>query len=387
MVAFVFSLIFWIIGLVAWLILFFIKNTDQERVYIRKSDGKLFHSEPYDYYAEKYDIKTEENITYPGRKWSTIPLAFGAVLCVVLLLVSILVTVPTGHTGVLTTFGNVEEQTLDSGMHSKKPWQKVVCMDNRVQKETVELSCFSKDIQEVEIKYTINYQIDKENAQNIYRTIGVDYYDLVVKPSIAEAVKVVTARYTAENLVSTRADLAEEIEQLLEESLYNYNVKVVSTAIEDMDFTDEFTSAVEAKQVAVQNKLKAQTEQEQKTMEAEQQAERSKIEANAQAEVSKIQANADKDVAQIGADSAEYQGRKEASIAMQRLASINGWTVLTTDDGLNEIYKADGTKVTSEELAIGAQKLMNYYYIQQWDGVLPETIAGEDNVLALIGLK
>lgn len=72
--------------------------------------------------------------------------------------------------------------------------------------------------------------------------------------------------------------------------------------------------------------------------------------------------------------------------ALQRLASINGWTVIQTEEGLNELYKADGTKVAAEELTKGTEKLMRYYYIQQWNGILPETIAGEDNVMALIGL-
>ena len=90
-------------------------------------------------------------------------------------------TVPTGHTGVVTTFGRVENTTLDSGVHFVLPWQQVVKMDNRVQKQTVELSCFSSDIQEVNLTYTINFQIKKSDAQNIYRTIGVDYYATVIK--------------------------------------------------------------------------------------------------------------------------------------------------------------------------------------------------------------
>ena len=65
------------------------------------------------------------------------------------LFLSCIQTVPTGHTGVVTTFGKVENTTLDSGVHFVLPWQKVVKMDNRVQKATVTLACFSSDIQEV----------------------------------------------------------------------------------------------------------------------------------------------------------------------------------------------------------------------------------------------
>jgi regulator of protease activity HflC (stomatin/prohibitin superfamily) len=261
-------------------------------------------------------------------------------------------------------------------------------MDNRVQKTTVELSCFSADIQEVSMKYTLNYQIDKANAQEIYRTVGVKYYATIVEPNIAEAVKVATAKYTAEQLVQTRSNLAKDIEALLEENLGRYNIKVSSTAIEDMDFTDAFTNAVEAKQVAEQKKKQAEIEQAQALAQAENDKKIAETNAKANAEVAKIQANADKEVAQIAADSAEYQGKKEAAIALQRLASINGWTVITeTVDGkeIHVLYKADGSKVTAQELEAGAKRLIEYYYTQQWDGKLPETMLG-DGSNTLIGL-
>ena len=305
-------------------------------------------------------------------------------LALVLLVSSIVVSVDTGHTGVVTTFGRVEDYTFDSGVHLKAPWNNVVEMDNRVQKSTVKLECFSSDIQEVSCQYTLNYQIAKSNAQDIYRVVGVDYFDTVITPNVAESVKTIMAHYTAESLVSNRDTLAAEIEALLSEQLKKYNIELVSTAIEDMDFTDEFTNAVEAKQVAVQNKLKATTEQEQKTMEAQQAAARAKIDAEANAEVAKIQARADMEVAQISADSAEYQGRKEAAIALQRLASINGWSVVAGEDGITHLYKPDGSEITSADLEAGTKNLMTYYYVDQWNGVLPTYYVSDGNVSAIL---
>ena len=104
-----------------------------------------------------------------------------------------------------------------------------------------------------------------------------------------------------------------------------------------MDFSDEFTSAVEKKQVAVQNKLRAQ------------------IDANAAAEVAKIGAQADLEVTKIQADAAEYAGQKEAA----KNKAISG--CLT-------------------------EHLIRYYYIQQWNGKLPETYLGSDNVSTIIGI-
>lgn len=245
-----------------------------------------------------------------------------AIIVLVLLLaaaigLSCVTTVPTGHTGVVTTFGSVEDYTFDAGVNIKLPWQKVVMMDNRIQKQTVNLSCFSSDIQEVSMVFTVNYQINKANAQVIYRTIGINYYDTVITPCITEATKVVTAKYSAEALVGQRTDLAAEIENELTQSLEKYNIEIVSTSIEDMDFTDAFTNAVEEKQVAEQNRLRAQTE-----------AETKKIEAEAAAEVERIKAQADADAQLIRAEAEAEANRKIAESLTEGVLSnkfIDSW--------------------------------------------------------------
>jgi len=300
----------------------------------------------------------------PLKKIACAPLILGIVLGALVVWFGCIASVPTGHTGVITTFGRVENETLDAGFNMKAPWQKVIKMDNRVQKANTTLSCFSSDIQEVTVSYTLNYQIDKSNAQEIYKTVGTSYYETVIVPNIAEAVKVVNARYTAEQLVGSRSELAAEIEVVLTENLAKYNIQVVSTAIEDMDFTDAFTNAVEAKQVAAQNKLQAEIEQAQKVMEqqaaaemaviqAQANAETAKIQAQANAETAKIKAEADLEVVKIEADGVEYAGQKEAA----------------------------ANKAISESLT---DELLEYYYIQNWNGELPDTYVGSDDVSTII---
>lgn len=263
----------------------------------------------------------------------------GILLSILILVLSCVGSIPTGCTGLVVTFGRVENVTLDAGICWTKPWQHIVTMDNRVQKQTVELQAFSSDIQEVSVKYTLNYQIDKENATVIYSTIGVNYYDTVVPPATAESLKTVTARYTAEELVSNRDKLAFEVEELLSESLSNFNVNIVSTSIEDIDFTDAFTDAVEAKQVAQQNKLKAQTEAEQKVIEAEANAKVQKVNAEAEAEVNKIKADAEAYAVRIKAE-AEAEANKEISASLTQelidYVKANGW------DGKLPVYSGDG---------------------------------------------
>ncbi len=249
-------------------------------------------------------------------------------LAIVFVLLGSIRTVPAGHTGVVTTFGRVENYTLNSGAHFVAPWRRVICMDNRVQKHTIELPCFSSDIQEVNVSYTVNYQISKQDAMTLYSTVGTDYYNIVIAPNIAESVKVATARYTAEALVGMRDSLANEIEDILGAKLAVYNIELVGTSIENMDFTDVFTNAVEAKQVAQQNKLRAQTEAEQRVIESE-----------AAAEIKKIEADA---------------------AAYERLAKAEA--------------EAEANRKISESLT---QNLIDYTYANSWNGQLPRIVSGE----------
>lgn len=275
-------------------------------------------------------FKKEGNST----KWKVNPKQLIALIGIVIMTGSCIAKVPTGHTGVVTTFGHVEDYTYEAGIHFKNPISSVINMDNRTQKETLELSCFSSDIQEVAITYTVNFQIDKENAQNIYRTIGVNYYDKIIVARVQDCVKTVAAKFSAENLVGSRNDFSIQIEEMLKTSLAEHNIQLVGASVENMDFTDAFTEAVEAKQVAEQNKLKAQTEAQQKVIEAE---------AAAQVKIIEAQAEADAILAKATAE-AEANAKLAASIT---------------------------------------EELIDYQYAEKWDGELPQ-ITGGDSVIPVL---
>lgn len=296
-------------------------------------------------------------ITKQGRltEWKLCKKQWLALLGVLLIVPAMFVTVPTGHTGIITTFGRVEDKTLEAGMHFKLPYQEVVSLDNRTQKQVLNLSCFSSDIQEIGVDYSINYQIRKENAQSIYKTIGKEYFETVMQPRILGTVKAMISKYDAENLVSSRESLNASILSELESQLSAYNIIVVNSSIENMTFSDAFTQAVEEKQVAVQNKLKAETEQEQKTYEKQQEAARNQIQAESEAKIAQIQANAEKEVLMIQADAAEYAGQKDAAI--------------------NHALAESLTDI-----------LIKYYEIKQWNGELPQYFVTSDGtVLPILG--
>ena len=281
------------------------------------------------------------------REWKTRPIQLLALaVLIVAVLASSVTVVPTGYTGILTTFGRVEQRTLSAGAHLILPWQNVVKMDNRTQKVHITTAAFSSDIQQVDLSLSVNFCIDQETAQELYRTVGINYYENVMSPRILENTKAVFSQYSAENLIAKRNSLSDMIQESTAADMKPYGITVVSIAIEDIDFTDAFTTAVEAKQVAAQNKLTAETEQAQKTMEERATAERAVIAANAEAEKSVIAANAELEVVKVQAEAALYAGEKEAEM----------------------------NKRISESLTPG---LLDYYWIKQWDGKLPTTVLGE----------
>ena len=281
-------------------------------------------------------------------KWGHMIGSFVALIVAIILAFSMIKTVPTGYTGILTTFGKVEPNTVSAGVHVIAPWQKIVKLDNRTQKVSVETDTFSKDIQQVKVSLAVNFCIDQATAQELYKTVGVNYYESVVLPRILENVKAVVAEYSAENLVAKRGELSDEILTRLTDDAAAYGINIISISVEDIDFTDEFTDAVERKQVATQNKLAAETEQAQKTMEEQAAADRAVISAKAKAEQDVIAANAELEVTKIQAEAALYAGEKEAEM----------------------------NKRIAESLT---PNLVKYYYIKQWEGVLPKTVLGEDN--------
>lgn len=112
------------------------------------------------------------------------PIVVATILTIILIVASCVAVVPTGYTGILTTFGKVEEKTIQSGINFVAPWQRVITMDNRTQKVHIDTSAFSSDIQQVDLKLAVNYCIDQNTAQTLYKTVGINYYDNIMFPRI-----------------------------------------------------------------------------------------------------------------------------------------------------------------------------------------------------------
>ena len=266
-------------------------------------------------------------------------IAGAAVLLAILVAATCTATVETGYTGIVTTFGRVEDVTLEAGLHFKSPFQRIITMDNREQKPRFTTEAFSSDIQQVNVTGSINYAINKKTAMNLFKEVGTDYFNKLVNPRMLEITKGVFSKYTAENLVANREKLSESIREGLYSELEGYGINVISLSIENIDFTDAFTDAVEAKQVAAQRKLQAEIEQSQMTMETQQQAERQRINAEAEANVARINADAEAYAVKV---------RSEA--------------------------EAEANKKIAESLT---QNLIEFNQVKAWDGKLPTYVSGE----------
>ena len=270
-----------------------------------------------------------------GGKKNKVPLIVGIVVIAAFAAVAILSSikiVPAGCTGVVTTFGEVSDTSLTEGLHFVIPFaQKVEVISNKIQIYEATADAVSKDLQAVSTKIAVNYRIRSEASARIFRDIGVDYKDVILMPTVQEGMKSVCAKYNAEQLISQRASVAEEIKTELEGKVNEYGIEIEKFNIVNFDFSKEFNEAIEAKQVAEQNLIKTRTEQNQAIVVAEAEAKKKVIAAEADAKAIKARADA----------------------------------------------QAAANKTISESLN---PSLIQYQTIERWNGVLPK-VAGSANPL------
>ena len=193
-----------------------------------------------------------------------------------------------GHTGVVVTLGKVDENVLQEGMHFKVPFvQQIVRIDNRIVKLEVDTEAFSKDLQTVSTTIAINYRVDPQKSYSIYKNIGAKYEDVLVTPAVNEVLKAITAQYTAEESVTNRSFISDGLIIGLNEKLNEIGLYVEDVNIINFDFSEAFINAIEEKQVAQQQLLKAETEKQMAITNAEAEAETIRIKAEAEAEANK----------------------------------------------------------------------------------------------------
>lgn len=209
-------------------------------------------------------------------------------LLVIIVAANSVCVVDAGHTGVVVTLGSVNDNVLQEGVHLKAPFiQQVVMIDNRITKLEVETEAFSKDLQTVKTTLAINYRVDTAKSYSIYKNIGADYESVLVVPAVNEVLKAITAQYTAEQSVTNRALISDGLVQGINEKLNDIGLYVTDVNIINFDFSEAYITAIEEKQVAQQQLLKAETEKQTAITNAEAEAEALRIKAEAEAAANK----------------------------------------------------------------------------------------------------
>lgn len=197
--------------------------------------------------------------------------------------------VPAGYRGVLLTFGKADEYPKGEGLGFKFPFiQSVVKMEVRTQKYEADATAASKDLQIVTAKIATNYRLVPGDVVKIYNTLGESYPERIIQPLEQEVVKATTAMYTAEELITRREEVRQEIKRLLTERLAERGIIVEEISITNFDFSESFNNAIEAKVVQLQNSETARNKMEQIKFEAQQRI----IEAQGKANATYIEAKA-----------------------------------------------------------------------------------------------
>lgn len=185
---------------------------------------------------------------------------FGAIaLGVVFALLTAVRVVGTGEIGVVTRFGKVTGRELSEGIHLVAPFgiEQAAIYDIKIQKQTEAAASASRDLQDVSTTLTLNFRLQSNRVKEIHQTIGVDYKDKLIEPALQEVFKASSAQFSAQELITQRAQVKAETFELLRERLDNFGIVVDDISIVDFTFSPAFTRAIEEKQIAEQNAQRA----------------------------------------------------------------------------------------------------------------------------------
>ena len=185
-----------------------------------------------------------------------------------------------GQRGVLLRFGAVTGAIKGEGLYFKIPFaEQVVLMSTQIQKYTAAVGSSSKDLQVVTTAVTLNYQLNASSVGETYRNMRQDYENRVIQPYIQEAVKSTTANFDAEQLITRRPQVKDELQTLLAERLAPLGIRVIQLSITDFQFSSTFQDSIEAKVKAVQQALEAENALKRVQFEAQQAITRAQAEA------------------------------------------------------------------------------------------------------------
>lgn len=259
-------------------------------------------------------------------------------LVVLIVLFNSFIIVNEGFIGVKYRFGKIVDDDLTAGLNLKIPFiEEVIQVDIREQVYYLEADAYTSDTQTVnDLRVKLNYYYDSTQLSNIIRNIGVSNVESkIIAPRVASITKDEIGRVKAEELVQSRYQVQQKIQDNLTQVLSSHGIIVSSFAVENISFDEAFEASIQAKVIAAQEALKMEN----KTKEKEEEAKQIIIAAQARADSEKIAADAEayaiQKVQEQLASSPNY-------IEYLKIFNWNGELPTVIGDGVNPFVVLDG---------------------------------------------
>lgn len=273
------------------------------------------------------------------------------VICFIVVAVAMVEIVPTGYTGVKTTFGQVNDEPAKSGFSVVVPFAQSIHNVNNKRQETTFDDIVWGETSEQTVVYctgvTVSYRINPEYSVWIYQNIA-NYKenalpDTLVQSALKNAMVSLTSREVTKRSV-IEPEAVQTIQQALNEKYGAEIVTVYAVNIQQMDFEDAYNKAIEQKSLAQMDAERQALVNAQEIANKEAEAEKSRIEAQAEADKKLISAGAE-------ADSIRMKSAAEAEAIAKKAKA-----------------EAEANIVIAESIT---DKLIEYKKIEQWDGKYP----------------
>jgi regulator of protease activity HflC (stomatin/prohibitin superfamily) len=179
-------------------------------------------------------------------------------------------TIKSGEVGLKVRFGKITDTSLAEGFNLKIPYiEKIVKVNIKVQKTELQTESSSKDLQVITTLLAVNYNVEKASATTLYRNVGKNYEETILVPAIQESIKAVMSSFTAEEVITKRNQVSDLCLEEIQSKVKKYGINIDDFNIIDLDFSAEYSKAIEEKQVAEQKVLTAKQELEKEKIEAE----------------------------------------------------------------------------------------------------------------------
>ena len=179
-------------------------------------------------------------------------------------------TIKSGEVGLRVRFGKIIDSNLSEGFNFKIPYiEKIVKVNIKVQKVELTTAAASKDLQDINTNLAINYRVLSEEASNLYKTVGNAYEEIILVPVIEESLKAIISNYTAEETITKRSEVSSKCLEELQDKVEKYGIVIDNFNIINLSFSEEYSKAIEEKQVAQQKLATAKLEAEALIVEAE----------------------------------------------------------------------------------------------------------------------